>query len=55
MTNKLYAFAGQWDIVVLDHLIIGRVDEMSFKNLGILETRAPNFSFGLLCAVTTIC
>ena len=43
MTNKLYALAGQFNIVVHDHLIIGRVDEVSFKNLGLLEPPAPNF------------
>ena len=43
MTNKLYALAGQFNIVVHDHLIIGRVDEVSFKNLGLLEPQAPNF------------
>ena len=43
MTNKLYALASQFNIVVHDHLIIGRVDEVSFKNLGLLEPQAPNF------------
>ena len=43
MTNKLYALASQYNIVVHDHLIIGRVDEVSFKNLGLLEPPAPNF------------
>ena len=43
MTNKLYALASQYNIVVHDHLIIGRVDEVSFKNLGLLESQAPNF------------
>ena len=43
MTNKLYALASQFNIVVHDHLIIGRVDEVSFKNLGPLEPQAPNF------------
>ncbi|MGB1117652.1 MAG: RadC family protein [Parvibaculales bacterium] len=43
MTNKLYALAGQFNIGVHDHLIIGRVDEVSFKNLGLLEPPAPNF------------
>lgn len=43
MTNKLYALASQYNIVVHDHLIIGRVDEVSFKNLGLLEPQAPNF------------
>ena len=43
MTNKLYALASQFNIVVHDHLIIGRVDELSFKNLGLLEPQAPNF------------
>ena len=43
MTNKLYALASQFSIVVHDHLIIGRVDEVSFKNLGLLEPQAPNF------------
>jgi DNA repair protein RadC len=31
MTNKLYALASQFNIVVHDHLIIGRVDEVSLK------------------------
>lgn len=43
MTNKLYALAGQFNIVIHDHLIIGRVNEVSFKNLGLLEAPAPNF------------
>ena len=43
MTNKLYALASQFNIVVHDHLIIGRVDEVSFKNLDLLEPQAPNF------------
>ena len=43
MTNKLYALASQFNIVVHDHLIIGRVDEVSFKNLGRLEPPASNF------------
>ena len=43
MTNKLYALASQFNIVVHDHLIIGRVDEVSFKNLGLLEPPASNF------------
>ena len=43
MTNKLYALASQFNIVVHDHLIFGRVDEVSFKNLGLLEPQAPNF------------
>jgi len=43
MTSKLYALAGQFNIVVHDHLIIGRVDEVSFKNLGLLEPQARNF------------
>ena len=43
MTNKLYALASQFNIEVHDHLIIGRVDEVSFKNLGLLEPQAPNF------------
>ena len=43
MTNKLYALASQFNIVVHDHLIIERVDEVSFKNLGLLEPQAPNF------------
>ena len=43
MTNKLYALASQFNIVVHDHLIIGRVDEVSFKNLGLLEPQASNF------------
>ena len=43
MTNKLYALAGQFNIVVHDHLIIGRVDEVSSKNLGLLEPPARNF------------
>jgi DNA repair protein RadC len=43
MTNKLYALAGQSNIVIHDHLIIGRVNEVSFKNLGLLEAPAPNF------------
>ena len=43
MTNKLYALAGQFNIVIHDHLIIGRVSEVSFKNLGLLEATAPNF------------
>ncbi len=55
MTNKLYTLASQFNIVVHDHLIIGHVDEVSFKNLGLLEPQAPNFYFGLLCAVPTIC
>ena len=55
MTSKLYALASQLNIVVHDHLIIGRVDEMSCKNLDLLEPQAPNFWFGLLCAVPTIC
>ena len=43
MNNKLYALASQFNIVVHDHLIIGRVDEVSFRNLGLLEPQAPNF------------
>ena len=43
MTNKLYALASQFNIVVHDHLIVGRVDEVSFKNLGLLEPPASNF------------
>jgi DNA repair protein RadC len=43
MTNKLYGLAGQFNIVIHDHLIIGRVNEVSFKNLGLLEAPAPNF------------
>ena len=43
MPNKLCALASQFNIVVHDHLIIGRVDEVSFKNLGLLEPQAPNF------------
>ena len=43
MTSKLYALAGQFNIVVHDHLIIGRVDEVNFKNLGLLEPQARNF------------
>ena len=42
MTNKLYALAGQFNIVIHDHIIIGRVNEVSFKNLGLLEAPAPN-------------
>ena len=30
MTSKLYALASQFNIVVHDHLIIGRVDKKSF-------------------------
>ena len=55
MTSKLYALASQFNIVVHDHLIIGRVDEVSFKNLVLLELQAANFLFGLLCAMPTIC
>ena len=43
ITNKLYALASQFNIVVHDHLIVGRVDEVSFKNLGLLEPPASNF------------
>ena len=43
MTNKLYTLADQFNIVIHDHLIIGRVNEVSFKNLGLLEAPAPNF------------
>ena len=43
MTNKLYALANQFNIVVHEHLIIGRVDEVSLKNLGLLEPQTPNF------------
>ena len=43
MTNKLYTLASQFNIVVHDHLIIGRVSEVSFKNLGLLEAPAPDF------------
>ncbi len=43
MTNKLYTLADQFNIVIHDHLIIGRVNEVSFKNLGLLESPAPNF------------
>ena len=43
MTNKLYALASQFNIVVYDHLIIGRVNEVGFKNLGLLEPPASNF------------
>ena len=43
MTKKLYALANQFNIVVHDHLIIGRVDEVSFKILDLLEPKAPNF------------
>ena len=43
MTNKLYALASQFNIVVYDHLIIGRVNEVGFKNLCLLEPPASNF------------
>ena len=43
MTNKLYGLAGQFNIVIHDHFIIGRVNEVSFENLGLLEAPAPNF------------
>jgi DNA repair protein RadC len=43
MTTKLYELASQFNIVVHDHLIIGRASEVSFKNLGLLEPRAPDF------------
>jgi len=43
MTNMLYALANQFNIVVHEHLIIGRVDEVSLKNLSLLEPQAPNF------------
>ena len=43
MTNKLCALAGQFNIVIHDHLIIGRLNEVSSKNLGLLEATAPNF------------
>ena len=43
MTSKLYALASQFNIVMHDHFSIGRVDEVSFKNLNLLEPQAPNF------------
>ena len=43
MTSKLYALASQFNIVVHDPPIIGRVDEVSFKNLDLLKPQAPNF------------
>ena len=43
MTNKLYTLAGQLNTVIHDHLIIGRVSEVSFKNLVLLEAPIPNF------------
>ena len=33
MTSKLYTLAGQFNIVIHDHLIIGGVNEVTFKNL----------------------
>ena len=43
MTNKLYALANQFNIVIHDHLIIERLNQVSFKNLGLLGAPAPNF------------
>ena len=38
MASELYALASQFNIVALDHLIIGRVDEVRFKNLSLLKS-----------------
>ena len=43
MTNKLYALAGQINIIIHDHFIIGGVNEVTFKNLVLLEAPIPNF------------
>ena len=43
MTNTLYVLAVQVNICVNDCLIIGRMDEVSFKNLVLIEPPAPNF------------
>ena len=43
MTNKLYGLAGQINIVIHDHLIIGGVNEVTFKNLVLLEAPPTNF------------
>ena len=43
MTSKLYALASKFNIVGHDHLIIGRLEEVNFKNLSLLEPQAPNF------------
>ena len=38
MASELYALASQFNIVVHDHLIIERVDEVRFNKLGLLES-----------------
>ena len=43
MTNKLYALAGQINIVIHDHLIFGGVNEATLKNLVHLEAPTTNF------------
>ena len=37
MTNKLCTLAGQFNIIIHDHLIIGSVNEVVFKNLVLLK------------------
>ena len=43
MPDKLYTLAGQFNIAIRDRLIIGRMNEVGLKNLGLLGAPAPKF------------